>query len=133
MHNQVELSADFYISAIQDFYSKYFPDYKVLLTVYHGDELEGKRDKKVGDHPHIFIDCKNQRTGEYDLTEQQALLANKVIESVDFFKEYKPVNTRSQTYEESQIIGEALQELFYQHINDKFKNENHSYLEIKKK
>lgn len=124
MHNQVELSADFYISAIQDFYSKYFPDYKVLLTVYHGDELEGKRDKKVGDHPHIFIDCKNQRTGEYDLTEQQALLANKVIESVDFFKEYKPVNTRSQTYEESQIIGEALQELFYQHINDKFKNEN---------
>lgn len=124
IHNQVDLSADFYISGIQEFYSKYFPDYKVLLTVYHGDELEAKGDKKVGDHPHIFIDCKNQRTGEYDLTEHQALLANKVIESIDFFKEYNPVNTKSQTYEESQIIGEALQELFYQHINDKFKNEN---------
>lgn len=124
MHNQIDLSPEFYITAIQEFYAQYFPDFKVILTVYHGDELEGKRDKKVGDHPHIFIDCKNQRTGEYDLTEQQALLANKVIETVDFFKEYSPVNTKSQTYEESQIIGEALQELFYQHINHKFMMDN---------
>ena len=123
MHNQVDLPAEFYVSAIQDFYAKYFPDYNVLLTVYHGDELEGGK-KKVGDHPHIFIDCKNKRTGEYDLTEQQAVLANKVIKHVEFFKSYTPVNTKQQTYQESQIIGEALQELFYKHINKKFKTEN---------
>uniref|UniRef100_UPI00186620E5 hypothetical protein n=3 Tax=Pseudomonas lundensis TaxID=86185 RepID=UPI00186620E5 len=123
MHNQVDLPAEFYISAIQDFYAKYFPDYNVLLTVYHGDELEGGK-KKIGDHPHIFIDCKNKRTGEYDLTEQQAVLANKVIKHVEFFKSYTPVNTKQQTYQESQIIGEALQELFYKHINKKFKTEN---------
>ncbi|MDG2968579.1 hypothetical protein PUN49_16220 [Pseudomonas extremaustralis] len=123
MHNQVDLPAEFYVSAIQDFYAKYFPDYNVLLTVYHGDELEGGK-KKVGDHPHIFIDCKNKRTGEYDLTEQQAVLANKVIKNVEFFKSYTPVNTKQQTYQESQIIGEALQELFYKHINKKFKTEN---------
>ena len=123
MHNQVDLPAEFYISAIQDFYAKYFPDYNVLLTVYHGDELEGGK-KKVGDHPHIFIDCKNKRTGEYDLTEQQAVLANKVIKHVEFFKDYTPVNTKQQTYQESQIIGEALQELFYKHINKKFKTES---------
>ena len=123
MHNQVDLPAEFYVSAIQDFYAKYFPDYNVLLTVYHGDELEGGK-KKVGDHPHIFIDCKNKRTGEYDLTEQQAVLANKVIKHVEFFKNYTPVNTKQQTYQESQIIGEALQELFYKHINKKFKTEN---------
>ncbi|OOW04810.1 hypothetical protein MF6396_06880 [Pseudomonas sp. MF6396] len=123
MHNQVDLPAEFYVSAIQDFYAKYFPDYNVLLTVYHGDELEGCK-KKVGDHPHIFIDCKNKRTGEYDLTEQQAVLANKVIKHLEFFKSYTPVNTKQQTYQESQIIGEALQELFYKHINKKFKTEN---------
>lgn len=123
MHNQVDLPAEFYVSAIQDFYAKYFPDYNVLLTVYHGDELEGGK-KKVGDHPHIFIDCKNKRTGEYDLTEQQAVLANKVIKHLEFFKSYTPVNTKQQTYQESQIIGEALQELFYKHINKKFKTEN---------
>ena len=123
MHNQVDLPAEFYVSAIQDFYAKYLPDYNVLLTVYHGDELEGGK-KKVGDHPHIFIDCKNKRTGEYDLTEQQAVLANKVIKHVEFFKSYTPVNTKQQTYQESQIIGEALQELFYKHINKKFKTEN---------
>ena len=123
MHNQVDLPAEFYVSAIQDFYAKYFPDYNVLLTVYHGDELEGGK-KKVGDHPHIFIDCKNKRTGEYDLTEQQAVLANKVIKHVGFFKGYTPVNTKQQTYQESQIIGEALQELFYKHINKKFKTES---------
>jgi hypothetical protein len=124
MHNQVDLPPKFYITAIQEFYAQHFPDYKVIMTVYHGDELEGKGKKKVGDHPHIFIDCKNKRTGEYDLTEQQALLANKVIESVEFFKDYEPVNTKQQTYQESQIIGEALQELFYQHINQKFMMEN---------
>lgn len=124
MHNQVDLPPKFYITAIQEFYAQHFPDYKVIMTVYHGDELEGKGKKKVGDHPHIFIDCKNKRTGEYDLTEQQALLANKVIESVEFFKDYEPVNTKQQTYQESQIIGEALQELFYQHINQKFIMEN---------
>lgn len=123
MHNQVDLPAEFYVSAIQDFYAKYFPDYNVLLTVYHGDELEGGK-KKIGDHSHIFIDCKNKRTGEYDLTEQQAVLANKVIKHVEFFKSYTPVNTKQQTYQESQIIGEALQELFYKHINKKFKTEN---------
>ena len=123
MHNQVDLPAEFYVSAIQDFYAKYFPDYNVLLTVYHGDELEGCK-KKVGDHPHIFIDCKNKRTGEYDLTEQQAVLANKVVKHLEFFKSYTPVNTKQQTYQESQIIGEALQELFYKHINKKFKTEN---------
>lgn len=123
MHNQVDLPPEFYVSAIQDFYAKYFPDYNVLLTVYHSDELEGGK-KKVGDHPHIFIDCKNKRTGEYDLTEQQAVLANKVIKNVEFFKSYTPVNTKQQTYQESQIIGEALQELFYKHINKKFKTEN---------
>jgi hypothetical protein len=117
MHNQVDLPPDFYIDAIQAFYAEHFPDYKILLTVYHGDELEGKSKNKVGDHPHIFIDCKNIRTGEYDLTEQQAMLANVVIETVDFFKDYPPINVQSQTYQESQIIGEALQELFYQHIN----------------
>ncbi|MBU0901451.1 MAG: hypothetical protein KKH62_05785 [Gammaproteobacteria bacterium] len=124
MHNQVDLPPKFYITAIQEFYAQHFPDYNVIMTVYHGDELEGKGKKKVGDHPHIFIDCKNKRTGEYDLTEQQALLANKVIESVEFFKDYEPVNTKQQTYQESQIIGEALQELFYQHINQKFIMEN---------
>lgn len=123
MHNQVDLSPEFYVSAIQDFYAQYFPDYKILLTVYHGDEIEGKGKVKVGDHPHIFIDCKNKRTGLYDLTEQQAILANKVIETNDFFNKYNPVNTDRQTYQESQIIGEALQELFYQHINNKFKAE----------
>jgi len=123
MHNQVDLPAEFYVSAIQDFYAKYFPDYNVLLTVYHGDELAGGK-KKVGDHPHIFIDCKNKKTGEYDLTEQQAVLANKVIKHIKFFKSYTPVNTKQQTYQESQIIGEALQELFYKHINKKFKTEN---------
>lgn len=121
MHNQVDLPPEFYIDAIQVFYAKHFPDYKVLLTVYHGDELEGKSKKKVGDHPHIFIDCKNIRTGEYDLTEQQAMLANKVIETADFFKDYPPINVKSQTYQESQIIGEALQELFYQYINELLK------------
>lgn len=123
MHNQVDLSPEFYVSAIQDFYAQYFPDYKILLTVYHGDEIEGKGKIKVGDHPHIFIDCKNKRTGLYDLTEQQAILANKVIETNDFFNKYNPVNTDRQTYQESQIIGEALQQLFYQHINNKFKSE----------
>ena len=123
MHNQVDLPAEFCVTAIQDFYAKYFPDYNALLTVYHGDELEGGK-KKIGDHPHIFIDCKNKRTGEYDLTEQQAVLANKVIKHIDSFRSYTPVNTKQQTYQESQIIGEALQELFYKHINKKFKAEN---------
>lgn len=123
-HNQVDVSPEFYIDTITTFYSKYFPDYKVLLTVYHGDELEKKGEKKVGDHPHIFIECKNKKTGQYDLTEQQARLANSFIDKFETFKGNEKVPLIHQSYEESQLIGEVLQQIFYEHVNNKFKAEN---------
>lgn len=123
-HNQVDVSPEFYIDTITTFYSKYFPDYKVLLTVYHGDELEKKGEKKVGDHPHIFIECKNKKTGQYDLTEQQARLANSFIDKFEIFKGNEKVPLIHQSYEESQLIGEVLQQIFYEHVNDKLKEEN---------
>ena len=115
--NNVEISTADLISNIHSFYKVNFPDYPVKLIVFHGDE--------VGNHPHIFVDAKNKRTGKYDLLTAQKKFVN---DNIDKLKEEYPSaqpldfstapdEERKKTYLLKKLQAQYFQTLFYQHSN----------------
>ena len=116
-HNKVEVSMADLISNIHSFYKDNFPDHPIKLIVFHGDE--------VGNHPHIFVDAKNKRTGKYDLLTAQKKFVNDNIEKL---KEEYPdakildftsddTGNRKKTYRLKSLQAQYFQTLFYQHSN----------------
>lgn len=114
-HNKVEVSMADLISNIHSFYKDNFPDHPIKLIVFHGDE--------VGNHPHIFVDAKNKRTGKYDLLTAQKKFVNDNIEKL---KEEYPdakildftsddTGNRKKTYRLKSLQAQYFQTLFYQH------------------
>lgn len=130
LHNGVKVSNVDLISNIHSFYKKNFPDYPIKLIVFHGDE--------IGEHPHIFVDAKNMRTGKYDLLTAQKKFVNDNIdklkdeypdaEVLDFASNDKYV--RKKTYKLKSLQAQYFQTLFYQHSN-KMLGENYG-VEAKK-
>lgn len=70
-----------YCEILNDYYAEKFPDYKIKASFYHGDE-ESLNDnlEDCGGHSHIFVSCKNQKTGKYDLVKEQQK------QGIDFIK-----------------------------------------------
>ncbi|KPB55311.1 Uncharacterized protein ALO57_03865 [Pseudomonas coronafaciens pv. oryzae] len=104
-------SSDFLLN-IQSFYNNNFPDYPIKLIIFHGDEK--------GDHPHIFVDAKNKRTGKYDLLVAQKKLVNDNIEKIkEEYPNAKPLDfLRDESdYFNKKLQAQYFQTLFYQHSN----------------
>ena len=109
-HNKVEVSTADLISNIHSFYKDNFPDYPIKLIVFHGDE--------VGNHPHIFVDAKNKRTGKYDLLTAQKKFVNANIEKLkDEYPNAIPLVFSNRAYSAKKTQAQYFQTLFYQHSN----------------
>jgi hypothetical protein len=101
IRNDANVPNEELIKILVGFYRKNFPDYPIKLIVFHRDEY--------GDHPHIFVDGRNRRTGKYDL-----LTAQKKLVSL----EYGCSNTSFRcSYYEKQLQAERFQTLFYDYAN----------------
>lgn len=109
-HNKVEVKTADLISNIHSFYKENFPDYPIKLIVFHGDE--------VGNHPHIFVDAKNKRTGKYDLLTAQKKFVNVNIEKLkDEYPTATPLDFSNRAYSAKKTQAQYFQTLFYQHSN----------------
>ena len=109
-HNKVEVSTADLISNIHSFYKDNFPDHPIKLIVFHGDE--------VGNHPHIFVDAKNKRTGKYDLLTAQKKFVNANIEKLkDEYPNAIPLDFSNRAYSAKKVQAQYFQTLFYQHSN----------------
>lgn len=109
-HNNVNVSAADLISNIRSFYKNNFPDYPIKLIVFHGDE--------IGNHPHIFVDAKNRRTGKYDLLSAQNNFVNYNIEKLkDEYPDAKVLDFSKRDYSDKKRQAQYFQTLFYQHSN----------------
>ncbi|PQM14126.1 hypothetical protein C5F85_01035 [Pseudomonas aeruginosa] len=98
------------VKVVSSFYNQNFPDYPVRLIVFHGDEH--------GDHPHVFIDGKNSKTGKYDLLKAQKDFVNKNIEAVQKdIPEAEVLDFKERSYSKKKLQAQYFQTLFYQHAN----------------
>lgn len=98
------------VKVVSSFYNQNFPDYPVRLIVFHGDEH--------GDHPHIFIDGKNSKTGKYDLLKAQKDFVNRNIEAVqNDIPEAEVLDFKERSYSKKKLQAQYFQTLFYQHAN----------------
>ena len=110
-HNKVEVSMADLISNIHSFYKNNFPDYPIKLIVFHGDEF--------GNHPHIFVDAKNKRTGKYDLLTAQKKFVNANIEKLkDEYPNAIPLDFSNRAYSAKKVQAQYFQTLFYQNSNE---------------
>ncbi|GLH33663.1 hypothetical protein BR1R5_30510 [Pseudomonas sp. BR1R-5] len=112
LHNNVHVSTADLITNINSFYKVNFPDYPIKLIVFHGDEM--------GNHPHIFVDAKNKRTGKYDLLTAQKHFVN---DNIDKLKAEYPeaealkFSRNENDYFDKKLQAQYFQTLFYQHAN----------------
>ncbi len=110
LHNGVKVTNVDLISNIHSFYKKNFPDYPIKLIVFHGDE--------IGEHPHIFVDAKNMRTGKYDLLTAQKKFVNDNIDKLkDEYPDAKTLDFSKRNYLVKKQQAQYFQTLFYQHSN----------------
>lgn len=110
--DDLNISSGDFLSNIQSFYNNNFPDYPIKLIIFHGDEK--------GDHPHIFVDAKNKRTGKYDLLVAQKKFVNDNIEKIkEEYPNAKPLEflRDENDYFNKKLQAQYFQTLFYQHSN----------------
>jgi hypothetical protein len=81
-----------YGEILEGYYKEKFPDYKIKASFYHGDE-ESLNDnlEDCGGHSHVFVSCKNSKTGKYDLVKEQQKQGIKFIkENPELFPGIEP-------------------------------------------
>lgn len=95
--NDVDLSAKESKIINEDYFKKFYPNYEVIASFEHNDELVEKVDirndktiiKQGGNHTHLFISAKNKLTGEFDYSKQTYnLVKNQLL------KEWEKLETR---------------------------------------
>ncbi|QFR44058.1 hypothetical protein [Sulfurimonas xiamenensis] len=140
-NNQTSISSEEMILYNQRFFNKYFPNYEIVVSVGHNDELHQLKSEKniqklkdkgieyspklSGYHSHTFINTKNKTTGEFDYYKQQHLLVreyllNKGISEEQINKDIGFINNkgvRVQTLKQIKNQGENLQDFIYEDIN----------------
>lgn len=134
-HNEIsEVSSEEYINTIENYFKSYFKDYEIFFTVFHGDEkLE---DKKYGEHPHIFLNARNSKTGEYDFAKRQTELVNSYLKNKN-----KSLSQENQhklfpnklDYTQMKALGEIWQEIFYGYVNKNLLAKKGIQAEVKEK
>lgn len=104
-----------YMSIINKFYKNHFPDYPVKLIVFHGDEITNDEEINLGVHPHIFIDGKNAKTGQYNIINDEFKMVNQYLTS-----QGKPT-IDSRKFSDAQMLGTVYQEIIYNFVNKELK------------
>lgn len=115
-HNQVELEAEKQQEILIEYFSSHFPNYEVILSSIHKDEA-------TRDHVHLIIDAKNKNTGAFDFVETQYRHVIESLELDDLPPRYSMCNEK-----QVRLIGELLQDHFYDFINKKMKPERISFI-----
>jgi hypothetical protein len=72
------ISKEKHTEILESYFTENFPDYKIKGSFFHGDEKSLNIDgdlEDCGNHPHIFVSCKNSKTGKYTLIKEQKLKA----------------------------------------------------------
>jgi hypothetical protein len=127
-HNKIgDVPASAYINIIKDFYTKNFSDYNIEMLAFHANEITANT-KNTGHHPHIFINCKNSKTNQYDFQKSVTKFVNSHIES----SENPLPESGDLTVEQLETRGRILQEIFYKHANT-YLNKHDVNIEFKEK
>jgi hypothetical protein len=133
--NEVKLSGTEQLKTVVDYYKKYFPEYEIAAAVLHGDEANKKQIEEYnnnlpsiengleGDHVHIFVKGKNKNTNEYDLRQKQKELYSNHLKKIYSKNNFNP-NKKNLNKREQELMGSALQDHFYKHINENLLNKN---------
>jgi hypothetical protein len=146
--DEKEISSNDLLINSKDFFKKYFPDYKLEIAFSHNDELH-KNDNGIveGQHCHLFINTKNNKTNKLDFYKQQQKVLKefikndyKILEKYMNKEEYKLFQNMSieekdlkidyllgkdnikQTYKQTRNMGKILQELIYDFTNKNLLN-----------
>lgn len=112
-----------YIEIINKFYKENFPDYKIELIVFHGDEIVDEEDNNKGVHPHIFINGKNSKTNKYDLIDAEFDLINKFRAE----NNNEPLDRNDGFYNTTVALGMDYQQIIYNYVNKELKERNYKY------
>lgn len=104
-----------YMSIITKFYKNNFPDYPIKLIVFHGDEVANEEEQNIGVHPHIFIDGKNEKTGKYDIINDEFKMVNK------YLKSQGKAEITGRKFSDAQMLGTVYQEIIYNFVNAELK------------
>lgn len=105
-----------YMSIITKFYKENFPDYPIKLIVFHGDEIANEEEQNIGVHPHIFIDGKNEKTGKYDIINDEFKMVN------NYLKSQGKAEITGRKFSDAQMLGTVYQEIIYKFVNAELKN-----------
>lgn len=119
MHNEVELTGQEQEELINSYYSNNFQNYEVILSVIHNDEAVP--------HVHLTIDGKNSETGQCDFVQNQYDYIKSKVNLVNFPNKYSECNQ-----EQVKVVGEQLQQDFYQFSNVFLNNKNKGFIFEKK-
>ncbi|EEZ38994.1 hypothetical protein [Photobacterium damselae] len=124
-HNGAVLSPQEIVSTLRSFYKKISPNYDIKLTVFHDDERLETTKEFVGAHVHVFLSCKNNVTQKYDLNKtlkqyvNNHLQLNPINFTDDATGEFIKINNLSSTYRDSKIYGSVMQDLFFNHLQER--------------
>jgi hypothetical protein len=134
-NNGVKLSGTEQLNTVIDYYKKHFPEYEIAVAILHGDEANTKQieeyknnlpspeDGLEGDHVHIFVKGKNKNTNEYDLRQKQKEFYSNYLKKIHSKENFNP-NKKNLNRREQELLGSALQDHFYKHINENLLNKN---------
>jgi len=111
-HNEIELNAEKQENVLLNYYQENFSNYEIILSSIHKDEA-------TRDHVHVVIDGLNKQTKQCDFVQNQYAYIKLKYELIEYPDLYSDCKDR-----EVQIIGELLQEDFYNYVNDKLINNN---------
>ena len=95
-------------TVINRYYQETFPDYPVLLSVVHRDE--------INEHAHLTVHAQNQKTLEYDFVQHQYELVRDDIIGFDMPERYSDIKGKGADAK-LRAVGEALQARVYEFTN----------------
>ncbi|WP_440874821.1 hypothetical protein [Thalassotalea sp. PLHSN55] len=114
-HNKIKLDAETQESLLLSYYKKNFSNYEIILSSIHKDEA-------TRDHVHVVIDGlnkQNKQNKQCDFVQNQYAYIKLKYELTEYPELYSDCESH-----EVKVIGELLQEDFYNYVNDKLLNNN---------
>ena len=111
-HNKIELNAETQESILLNYYQQNFSNYEIILSSIHKDEA-------TRDHVHVVIDGLNKQTKQCDFVQNQYAYIKLKYALTEYPNLYSDCKGS-----EVKIVGELLQEDFYNYVNDKLIKNN---------
>ena len=111
-HNKIELNAETQENILLNYYQENFSNYEIILSSIHKDEA-------TRDHVHVVIDGLNKQTKQCDFVQSQYAYIKLKYELTEYPELYSDCESH-----EVKVIGELLQEDFYNYVNNKLIKNN---------